>query len=617
MDYSIEPFRISHDFFHGKAIFMRTALFWAIGLSFAAVMSVFAIDGEIAKAYPIVSQYNQGRAPSERIFKRGDKNIYAILHFGPNTYTDREWGYGDEDPKNFNPTQFDAEQIVKAAKDGGITGIIIVCKHHDGLCLWPTKTTEHNITKTSFRDGKGDYVKEMADACHKYGLDVGFYVSPWDRNSPYYGKPEYIDIYRAQLREVLSNYGPAFEVFVDGANGGDGYYGGARERRNIDHRVYYDWANSWSIIRELQPDACIWSDVGPDVKFVGNEQGMCDADGFASFSPKAPGIGEAMPGYCRFNESNRGHQDGVFFIPGDCDVALRPGWFYHPAEDNAVKSVRQLVNIYLHSVGAGSFLNIGLAPDKRGLLHENDVKRLKEFKTAVDSLFADQIFEKDLKLEQNQGIVTFESPHKINLVKLAEDLRATKGEAVSAYSIDLRVNGQWVTVANGKGVGLNRLKPFQPKTADALRIRVTASSIPVPSLKISGYFAPDDLVGNGLPVRNNDIRNRREYQRLAPGKLSGKSIECDIPSDINKISGIVFTPLDGIPAGTPDRCKVEVFLDGKWTALPETEFSNIKANPIPQLIHMETTKATRIRITAVHCLEEATELAFAEIGIMK
>ncbi len=586
-------------------------------LSLSVLVCSLTFGADSIADYPIISKFNQGRAPAERILKRGDNNIYAILHFGPNTYTDREWGYGDEDPKNFNPTEFDAEQIVKAAKDGGITGIIIVCKHHDGLCMWPTKTTEHNITKTPFREGKGDYVKEMADACRKYGLNVGFYVSPWDRNSAYYGKPEYIDIFRAQLREVLSNYGPAFEVFVDGANGGDGYYGGARERRNIDHRTYYDWTNSWSIIRELQPDACIWSDVGPDVKYIGNEQGMYDPDGYASFSPHAPGQGEAMPGYCRFNESSHGHKDGLFFIPGDCDVALRPGWFYHPAEDNAQKSVRQLINIYLHSVGSGAYLNLGLAPDKRGILHENDVKRLKEFKAAVDSLFANQVFETVLKLDKNEGVVTFGGPRKLNFIKMAEELTTTRGELVSGYAIDLRVNGNWVNVLNGKAIGLNRLKAFQPKTADALRVRITESSAAVPLLKISGYLAPDDLIGNGLPIRSNDIRSRREYQRLAPGKAAGNTIECDIPSDVQEIKGVVFTPLDEIPAGTPDRCVIEALIDGKWTKVSEKEFSNIKANPIPQLVTLNPIRASKIRLRGTHFPEDGAELAFAEIGVMK
>lgn len=586
----------------------------AFFLACLASSAVFCAD--LSQDHPILSKFNQGRAPSERILKRGDKNIYAILHFGPNTFTDREWGYGDEDPKNFNPTEFDAEQIVRAAKDGGITGIIIVCKHHDGLCLWPTKTTEHNITKTKFRDGKGDYVKEMADACRKFGLDVGFYVSPWDRNSPLYGKPEYLPIFQEQLREVLSNYGPGFEVFVDGANGGDGYYGGARERRNIDHRTYYDWANTWKIVRELQPDAAIFSDIGPDVRWIGNEVGRADLEAFGSFTPHAPQGGEAMPGYCRTNEATAGHGDGAFFIPGDCDVALRPGWFYHASEDNAAKSVRQLIDIYLHSAGSGAYMNIGLAPDKRGKLHENDVKRLKEFKEALDSLFAAPVFNTVLKLQKNEGIVEFDSPRKINFVKMAELLENTRGELVTGYSIDLRVNGEWVEVLKGKAIGLNRLKAFQPRTADALRIRVTESHAEVPSLKLSGYLAPDDLIGNGLPIRRDDIRSGQNYQRLA-AKASGKTIECEIPADVKQLKGVVFTPLANIPAGTPDRCVLEVYTDGKWTAVREQEFSNIKANPIPQLFRLDNATATRIRLRATHCLEDAEEIGFAEIGLLK
>ena len=484
---------------------MTKTILRTIVLSALLAPVLFAADTAVPKqidvkeTYPTISKFNQGPLPSERILKRGDRDVYAILHFGPNTFTDREWGYGDEDPQIFNPTAFDAEQIVKACKDGGITGIIIVCKHHDGLCLWPTKTTEHNITKTKFRDGKGDYVKEMADACRKYGLDVGFYVSPWDRNNAAYGTPEYLPIFREQLREILTNYGPAFELFLDGANGGDGYYGGARETRRIDHRTYYDWGTTWQMIRELQPDCAIFSDVGPDLRWIGNEEGFASQDAFGTFSPRAPVFdGEPMPGHCVTEYSSQGHKGGVFYMPGDCDVALRFGkWFYHSADDYNLFSVHHLIKIYLGSVGCGAYLNLGLAPDKRGLIHENDAKRLKEFKAAVDSLFEKKVFGDEVKLVDGVGTVEFDGTKKLNLLKFAENLSTTQGELVTGYEVDIRRDGQWSTVLKGKAIGRKRLKRILPTPeCDAIRIRVTESFFPVDSLQFSGYLAPEKLLGD-------------------------------------------------------------------------------------------------------------------------
>jgi len=591
---------------------------------FAADAQFMHPDVEVQKTYPILSKFNAGRAPSERILKRGDHDIYAILHFGPNTFTDREWGYGDEDPRDFNPTEFDAEQIVKACRDGGITGIIIVCKHHDGLCLWPTKTTGHNITKTKFRDGKGDYVKEMSDACRKYGLDVGFYVSPWDRNNPKYGTPDYLPVFQEQLREILTGYGPAFEVFLDGANGGDGYYGGARERRTIDHRTYYDWDSTWRIIRELQPDAAIFSDVGPDVRWIGNEQGLAGEESFGSFTPHAPRgqRGEPMPSFCEFSESPSGHEDGVFFMPGDCDVAFRPNWFYHAYDDNNQKSVHHLVRIYLRSVGCGAYMNLGLAPDKRGLIHENDVKRLMEFKAAIDSLYADKVFGDEIKLTDNAGTIEFGVMKKLNFLKFAESLSATQGEKVSGYEVDVRRDGRWETVLKGKAIGLKRLKPIPEQECDAVRIRITKSSSPVAALKFSGYLAPEHLIGVGSALQENDIRSFPNYRKLEVNPASQftpmhplRYLEFPVSRD-KAISGFVFTPAAGAPLGTPDRCSIEIQQDGKWVKAAEREFSNVKSNPVPQLIPLDDVKTDRIRIRADRFLDNAEEMVFGEMGIL-
>src|SRR3954468_11426865 len=236
-----------------------------------------------------------GPVPSDRQIDWHALEVYGFLHFTVNTFTNREWGPGDEPDDVFNPTDFDADQIVRVAKEGGLRGLVLTAKHHDGFCLWPSAYTKHSVKFSKWRDGKGDVVREIADACHRHGLKFGVYLSPWDRNHADYGRPEYLTYYRNQLRELLTNSGEIFEVWFDGANGGEGYYGGARERRTIDNRTYYDWANTWKIVRELQPNACMFSDAGPDVRWVGNEDGVAGETCWATLTGAgfAPGRSDA------------------------------------------------------------------------------------------------------------------------------------------------------------------------------------------------------------------------------------------------------------------------------------------------------------------------------------
>jgi alpha-L-fucosidase len=236
------------------------------------VFCFFILTGLAAFGQPAPKPY--GPLPTERQLRWQETEMYCIIHFGPDTYTDKEWGYGDEDPRIVNPAEFSAMQIVGAAKAGGFKGIVVVAKHHDGFCLWPTKTTEHNISKSPYKNGKGDLLQEYRDACNKLDMKMGVYCSPWDRNSAMYGKPEYVtEVYRNQLEELYTHYGPIFISWFDGANGGDGYYGGAREVRKIDRSAYYGWPITWAIPRKLQPGAVSFGDVGPDVRWVGNERG--------------------------------------------------------------------------------------------------------------------------------------------------------------------------------------------------------------------------------------------------------------------------------------------------------------------------------------------------------
>jgi len=324
-----------------------------------------------------------GPLPSARQLSWHQTQQYAFIHFSINTFTDREWGYGDESPKLFAPTDFDADQIVSTIKQAGLRGVVLTCKHHDGFCLWPSKFTEHSVKNSPWKNGQGDMVQEIADACKKHGLKFGVYLSPWDRNHKDYARPEYITYYRNQLRELLSNYGPIFEVWFDGANGGDGFYGGAREKRSIDNRTYYDWENTWKIVRELQPSACMFSDGGPDCRWIGNESGVAGTTCWATLNRK-----NFFPGRADNRLLNSGERTGTDWLPGECDVSIRPGWFYHEKEDGKVKTAAQLTDIYFKSVGHGANLILNLPPDRRGRIHDNDVRALLEWRKHLDGTFA-------------------------------------------------------------------------------------------------------------------------------------------------------------------------------------------------------------------------------------
>jgi alpha-L-fucosidase len=260
-----------------------------------------------------------GPVSSDRQLAWHEMEYYMFVHFTVNTFTDKEWGYGDEKESVFNPTGLDCSQWAKVAKDAGMKGIIITAKHHDGFCLWPSEFTEHSVKNSLWRDGKGDVLKELRQACDDYGLKMGVYLSPWDRNSAVYSTPEYLIYYRNQLRELLTDYGNIFEVWFDGANGGDGFYGGASETRHIDNKTYYDWPNTHKIVRELQPIAVMFSDAGPDVRWVGNERGMGSLTNWCLLNKD-----EMYPGGHFAAMLGEGQENGNYWVPAEVDVSIRP-----------------------------------------------------------------------------------------------------------------------------------------------------------------------------------------------------------------------------------------------------------------------------------------------------
>ncbi|MFY9234140.1 MAG: alpha-L-fucosidase [Fimbriimonadaceae bacterium] len=397
--------------------------------------------------------------PTKRQLAWHEMGYYAFVHFGPNTFTDKEWGEGREDPKVFNPTAFDARQWVRTFKAAGMKGVIITAKHHDGFCLWPSKLSKHTVAQSPWKRGKGDVLKELSEACKAEGLKMGVYLSPWDRNHPAYGTPEYNKVFAGMLKEVLTQYGPIFEVWFDGANGE-----GPNGKRQI-----YDWELFVSTVRKYQPSAVIFSDAGPDVRWVGNEGGIAGETNWATMDRSKVTIGGADQAYL-----NVGDPLGRDWVPAECDVSIRPGWFYHASEDSKVKSVEKLLEIWHASVGRGANLLLNVPPDRRGLIHENDVAALNGLKQRLDVLYGRDLAIKREALRQE---VTIEVPPEklVDRLVIVEDLKF--GQRVTSFTI--RASGGmagagWTELASGTTIGQRRIVVFPPLRAKKLRVSMHA-----------------------------------------------------------------------------------------------------------------------------------------------
>lgn len=438
--------------------------------------------------------------PSEAQLQWHQMEQNAFIHFTTNTFTDLEWGYGDEDPSIFNPSAFDADQWISVFKEAGFKGAILTCKHHDGFCLWPSKYTEHDVSNSPWKNGEGDVVKEVAEACKRHGLKFGVYLSPWDRNHADYGRPAYIEYYRNQLREIFGNYGPIFEMWFDGANGGTGYYGGANEKRTIQGSTYYDWPVTLQMVRELEPDVLFFSDAGPGVRWVGNERGLAGERNWNTITPDTLYAGK--PGIERL--LGTGHPQGTHWIPAEVDVSIRPGWFYHEKEDSLVKSPEKLFEIYLTSVGRGSTLLLNVPPDKRGLIHEKDVAALKGWRKLID-----EAFQKNLALnagatateyrgnskqfhpmnttdgDQETYWTTNDSTKSASVEIKLEERQEVKflliqeyiklGQRVSAFTVDTWENNSWRPLTSGTTIGYKRILKLDPVQTEKIRINITSS----------------------------------------------------------------------------------------------------------------------------------------------
>jgi len=474
--------------------------------------SALGVTGAAAVEPPVP----YGSVPSARQLAWQQMEFIGFLHFTVNTFTDKEWGSGDESETVFNPTAFDAGQIARTARDAGMKELILTAKHHDGFCLWPSEYTEHSVKNSPWMDGKGDVVKAISEACKQEGLKFGVYLSPWDRNRADYARPEYLTYYRNQLRELLTHYGPISEVWFDGANGGDGYYGGAREARHIDNRTYYDWPNTWKIVRELQPVACMFSDGGPDIRWVGNEDGIAGNPCWATLNAGefGPGYGPVSGGY--YERLNSGDRPGTNWLPAECDVSIRPGWFYHASEDDKVKTPMQLLHLYYTSVGRGAVLLLNIPPDRHGRIHENDVKSLREFRRLLDATFnhdlathakvtASNVRGGDARFAPKNVIDTSRNTYwstddtvtnaelildlgkatTFNVVRVREFLPL--GQRIEAFALDQWQDQKWVEFATGTSIGNCRLVRGQNITTDKVRLRIVKAPV-CPAISEIGLF---------------------------------------------------------------------------------------------------------------------------------
>jgi len=439
--------------------------------------------------------------PAARHHAWHEVEMYGLVCFNLVTFENKEWGYGDADPDIFNPSEFSAEQIVNAAREGGLKGVILVCKHHEGFCLWPTKTSDYNISKSPWKNGQGDMVKEFQLACEKAGMKFGVYLSPWDRNSAVYGQPGYIPIYYEQLRELLTGYGELFEVWFDGANGGDGWYGGADTIRNIDRFSYYGWDSIYQIVRELQPNAVIFSDMG-DVRWVGNEEGYAGETSWCMYTPKGrDDDSKPAPGFTKYWEASEGHEDGKFWMPSESDFSIRPGWYYHEDQNNAVKSSAVLFEHYLKTVGRNASFNLGLPPDIRGIMHENDTESLKGFRQILDEAFKSNLAQgQKISTDEarkgypgrkmNDGnpdtywaapegrttaeiIIQLDEMREINAILLQEYIQL--GQRIKSFSVKVRKADEFVVVEEATTIGFKRILTFDTVQTDEIKITIRDS----------------------------------------------------------------------------------------------------------------------------------------------
>ena len=453
--------------------------------------------------------------------------FYAFIHFNMNTFTNMEWGMGSEKPEQFNPTNLDCRQWARVCKDAGLKGIILTAKHHDGFCLWPSQYTDHSVKNSPWKDGKGDLVKDLREACDEFGLKLGIYYSPWDRHHKDYGKPAYLTYMRNQLTELLTEYGEIFETWFDGANGGSGYYGGANEERKVDKQTYYDWLDTWDLVHKLQPGTLIFSDAGPDIRWVGNEEGFAFKTMWSNLMRDS-----VYPGMVEYAEKfASGQEYGTHFVPGETNVSIRPGWYYHPYEDHKVRSLYELTEMYYNSIGRNTTWLLNFPVDKRGLIHENDIAQLQKLTDQIRSDFAtnlvpsktvatasstrgtdysirnvfddrketywaaeDHVLKASLIFEFEQYLI-------FNRLVLQEYIKL--GQRVKSFDIEVHTKSGWKKIAEETTIGYKRILRFPTVEGRSLRINIKESKA-CPTLSNIAIYLAKPVMEPPSAIRNKD-----------------------------------------------------------------------------------------------------------------
>ena len=619
---------------------MKKNLLWAIALLMAGCASqpkqelyekqvTFPADATLEQKVDMASRL----VPTPQQLEWQQMEFTAFLHFGINTFTGREWGDGTESPELFNPSELDAEQWVRALKDGGFKMAILTAKHHDGFCLWPTATTEYSVKNSPWKDGKGDVVRELRDACEKYGIKFGVYLSPWDRNAECYGdSPAYNKFFIEQLTELLSNYGEVHEVWFDGANG-EGPNGKKQE---------YDWEAILKTIRTLQPKA-VTAIMGDDVRWVGNEGGLGRETEWSA-TVLAPGsythkeTSRVTLGINNMTKDLGSREllakaQEAYWYPSEVDVSIRPGWFYHAEQDEQVRSLANLVNIYYRSVGCNSVLLLNIPPDRRGLIHEIDVQRIKELSDYLAKTFANnQVTDGTGLWQANTGDskeYTVKPGAMVNTFLIQEDI--AQGQRVEDFLVEVYSNGTWQYAAEGTTIGYKRLLRFSDCQPEKIRVTIRGTRATANISNVGLYYA-EPLIDKSAKVKLSDVSvegwktigleaaSAIDGNRETAWKADGLT---PLVVDMGKeevIAGFCYAPVEEDDlTGTIYKYHFYVSTDGQnWTKCDANgEFSNIMHNPVPYFVRFgKTYKARYFKLEPLSEINGENKTSVGDVGVL-
>lgn len=626
-------------------------------------MNKLIISSAMALASLTASAQSTVKAPAPILPLPEQKQIdwqrmetYAFIHFGLNTFNDREWGYGDSDPATFNPTRLDCEQWAKTLVAAGMKGVILTAKHHDGFCLWPFEGNDYNVSRSPYKNGKGNIVRELSEACKKYDLKFAVYLSPWDRSRADYATPGYLPYFYAQLHDLLTNYGDVFEVWFDGANGGDGYYGGAKDSRTIDRKNYYNYPHIFAMLDSIQPNAVVFGDGGPGCRWVGNEKGFAGETNWAFLRKNT-----VYPGYPNYPELQYGHADGDQWTAAECDVSIRPGWFYHPEEDDRVKSPEQLADLYYRSVGHNATLLLNFPVDREGLIHPTDSANAVNFHKMIQrELQHNLVAGMTPKVSNERGgeftakamtdnswdtywattdgvtsaTITFDfkKPQLMNRIMLQEYIPL--GQRVKKFAVEYLDGKTWRSVEQGEEtttIGYKRLLRFRTVKAKSVRVRIIDSRGPICLNNVGIYYGGKDaqLTWNPTTEAIKSVpfsilgTDKAEWEKATDRNpqtvwfCNKNEVLIDLGSE-QEISALQYLPDQSegrrglIHTYTIAACDAK---GGNERVLKSGEFSNLQNNPILQTVTFNATKTRYVKLRAERMVVAGEAMGFAELGV--